>query len=145
MPETHTSSGVIPVYPDPDPEYLLLQYPQGHWGFPKGHLEDSDDTLWETAIRELKEETGLDATRQFEGFKETVDYWFTQDGSRHHKTVYFFGCEVASKTVTLSEEHQDYQWLETKKTRSILTYDNEKDLFDRWLDFFDHTNTERIS
>ncbi len=39
---------------------LLLQYPQGHWDFPKGHVEESDDDHHATARRELGEETGID-------------------------------------------------------------------------------------
>ena len=39
---------------------LLLQYPQGHWGFPKGHYESSDGAYQRTALRELEEETGID-------------------------------------------------------------------------------------
>ena len=38
---------------------LLLQYPQGHWDLPKGHVEDSDADNMVTAARELSEETGI--------------------------------------------------------------------------------------
>ena len=38
---------------------LLLRYPQGHWGFPKGHVEENDLSHQATAIRELEEETGI--------------------------------------------------------------------------------------
>ena len=38
---------------------LLLQYPQGHWDFPKGHIEDEDVDHMATAARELAEETGI--------------------------------------------------------------------------------------
>ena len=38
---------------------LLLQYPQGHWDLPKGHVED-DEEYTETMKRELGEETGIE-------------------------------------------------------------------------------------
>ena len=38
---------------------LLLQYPQGHWDFPKGHVEETDVSNMATAARELNEETGI--------------------------------------------------------------------------------------
>ena len=38
---------------------LLLQYPQGHWDFPKGHVEEGDADRRATAARELKEETSI--------------------------------------------------------------------------------------
>lgn len=137
MPETHTSCGVIPLRRTPDPSYLVLKYPQGHWGFPKGHLEDGDESLWDAATRELTEETDLEATKRFDDFREVLDYWFTQDEKRHHKTVYFFGCEVSDGTVSLSEEHRDYRWTTTEETRELLTYENEKTLFERWLQYYD--------
>lgn len=39
--------------------YLLVQSYSNRWGFPKGHIE-GDETTYETAQRELKEETGID-------------------------------------------------------------------------------------
>ncbi len=41
-------------------EVLLLKHRQGHWGFPKGH-QNPGESYPETALRELYEETGLDA------------------------------------------------------------------------------------
>ena len=41
---------------------LLLEYPQGHWDFPKGHLEEGDESRQAAARRELEEETGIDLT-----------------------------------------------------------------------------------
>ena len=38
---------------------LLLQYPQGHWDLPKGHVEDDDEDHIATVRRELEEETGF--------------------------------------------------------------------------------------
>lgn len=38
---------------------LLIKHNSGHWDFPKGHVEGEESEV-ETAIREVKEETGLD-------------------------------------------------------------------------------------
>ena len=38
---------------------LVIQQVAGHWGFPKGHVEQGETEL-ETAKREIKEETNLD-------------------------------------------------------------------------------------
>ena len=51
-----TSCGFILINYD---SVLLLQYPQGHWSFPKGHVEASDLDNFSTAQRELLEETGI--------------------------------------------------------------------------------------
>ena len=45
---------------------LLLQYPQGHWGFPKGHYEPEDGVYQQTALRELEEETGISEVRMLD-------------------------------------------------------------------------------
>ena len=50
---------------------LLLQYPQGHWDFPKGHVEDADADRMSTAGRELKEETGISDIEFVDGFEHS--------------------------------------------------------------------------
>ena len=47
---------------------LLLQYPQGHWDLPKGHVEDDDVDKHATAARELAEETGISEIEFVTGF-----------------------------------------------------------------------------
>ncbi|MFB6346120.1 MAG: bis(5'-nucleosyl)-tetraphosphatase [bacterium] len=143
MPETHTSAGIIPLDGQSNPNYLLLKYPQGHWGFPKGHLEDDDASLWDGAVRELKEETNLELQQRFEEFRSVLDYWFTQDNRRHHKTVYFFAGTVSNREVTLSHEHTDYCWMNADQTLEKITYDNEKNLFRDWLNYYQKRNTDR--
>ena len=39
-------------------ETLLVKHTKGHWAFAKGHVEENE-TEEETALREIKEETGL--------------------------------------------------------------------------------------
>ena len=51
-----TSCGIVLVNLD---SILILQYPQGHWDLPKGHIEAEDESHKQTAFRELKEETGI--------------------------------------------------------------------------------------
>ncbi|MFH1332713.1 MAG: NUDIX domain-containing protein, partial [archaeon] len=58
------SAGVI-VYNNG--EFLILQYTAGHWDFPKGHIEKGE-TERETALRELKEETGITDAFFVKGF-----------------------------------------------------------------------------
>ncbi|KKU51547.1 MAG: Hydrolase, NUDIX family [Parcubacteria group bacterium GW2011_GWA2_47_10b] len=53
--------------------YLLLQYPRGHWGFPRGAIESGESPI-ETARREVKEETDISKIRFFPGYKETQNF-----------------------------------------------------------------------
>ena len=52
--------------------YLIIQSLNGDVGFPKGHMESGESEL-ETAIRELKEETGVDV-KVIQGFRRQIEY-----------------------------------------------------------------------
>lgn len=53
-------------------KYVLVLEPNGAYGFPKGHVENDESNL-ETAAREIKEETGIEATF-LPGMKRTIRY-----------------------------------------------------------------------
>ena len=63
-----------------------------HWSLPKGHVE-GDETERETALREIKEETGIDA-EIIEGFREQIEY-IMPNGVR--KQVVFFIAKYANQ------------------------------------------------
>ena len=51
--------GLIYREHDGETQLLLLKHRcGGHWSFPKGHME-AGETEMETALREIREETGL--------------------------------------------------------------------------------------
>ena len=58
-------------------------------GFPKGHMEPGE-TETETALREVKEETGLDVVI-FDGFRTTDEHFLAREGRPNDKktNVYF--------------------------------------------------------
>ena len=68
-----TSCGFILINYD---SILLLQYPQGHWSFPKGHIEEGDSDHFATARRELLEETGISEVSIIEGWMSKTEYSF---------------------------------------------------------------------
>lgn len=58
------SCGVIPYRRNQENiEYLILLQTNGCWSFPKGHMEPGETEI-QTALRELREETGLSASLQ---------------------------------------------------------------------------------
>lgn len=125
-----SSAGVVVYHRDTQTntiQYLLLHYPGGHWGFPKGKIEKGED-LRKAAVREVKEETGLDV-EPVGTFSQAITYYFRdRDGTLVDKEVTFFVAEVDNTNVTLSEEHQDYTWLSIEPALEKLTYNNSRQL-----------------
>ena len=108
---------------------LLLQHPDtttsGHWDFPKGHVEKGEDEL-QTALRELKEETGIDNVKIIDNFNHLISYNLLRDGDTILKEVVFFLGITNQEKVSISSEHQNYAWLQYESAYERLTYDNAK-------------------
>ena len=105
---------------------LLLQYPQGHWDLPKGHVEDGDATKQETARRELEEETGITEIEFVNGFEEKTNYSFKHKGKRTQKQVYWYFATTEKITVKLSKEHRDYMWFDWELALDMATHEETK-------------------
>ena len=79
---------------------LLVKNNNGrYWSFPKGHIEEGE-TEQETAIREIKEETGLDVTL-VQGFREISEY---SPFGKIRKRVVFFLARAFTDNVKIQEE-----------------------------------------
>ncbi len=84
--EQHTYGAIILT---PDNEILVVQGAKsGKWSFPKGHGRLNERPL-EAAIREVKEETGIN----LEGVPYTKERRFRSSGSRKGGTYFVFHLE----------------------------------------------------
>jgi len=108
-------------------KFLLLNYPQGHWDFVKGKVEQNE-TPHETALRETKEETGIINIEFIDGFEESVEYDFRFKKEDIHKKVIFFLAKTDEKNIKLSHEHNDYLWLEYNDALKKTTFENAKNV-----------------
>ena len=105
---------------------LLLQYPQGHWDFPKGHVEDTDTDKKSTAARELREETGISDISFIQDFEFRTTYDFRHKGRRVDKQVFWYIAETDTLTVKLSHEHLQHIWLDWESAMMQLTHQDSK-------------------
>ncbi len=115
--------------------YLLLHHGGDYWNFPKGTQEKGEDDL-QTALRELREETGIRNIKVIDSFFDGYDYDFDtkiRQGVKEkvYKTVVFFLGEVKDKEIKISNEHIDFGWFDFKTASERLFYQNGQDLLKR--------------
>ena len=103
----------------------------GHWGFPKGHIEKNESEE-ETAIREVNEETGLQVNLIF-GFRESVEYLVKQDTK---KEVVFFLAQNNEQVVCIQlDEIKDYKWANFQDSKQLLDYESSKVVLEKAYEF----------
>lgn len=111
-------------------EYLLLQSTNegNFWGFPKGHVE-GNETLLETAQREIREETSLvlPIDTSFSVYTE----YDLPNGNRKHMTLYTAELPEDEDLHLQAEEIKNASWFDYQDARQRLTYDNLKELLDQ--------------
>lgn len=134
------SCGVIPFrVVEGTRQFLLIQHKAGHWAFPKGHPEKGE-SYRETALRELKEETGIGKVALHDKSPFEERYAFTKRSGREviKRVVYFVGEVGAGSAVRLQQaEVADYAWGDAAQTRQRMTFDEGKALLDAVLAYLE--------
>lgn len=103
------------------------------WGLPKG-TPNPGETRGETALREVREETGLEV--RIDDFVDSIEYWFVSayEGGRCQKTVYFYLMSATGGDVSLHDHEFDYvEWVPIEAAFDKLTYDNEVQIVQKAL------------
>ena len=97
------------------------------WCLPKGHVEN-DETLEQTAVREVAEETGI-IGRVLTSLG-VIDYWFTTSGARVHKVVHHYLLEATGGELSIEgdpdAEAIDVAWFPLQDVQPHLTFPNER-------------------
>lgn len=108
-------------------EVLIVKHNAGHWDFPKGHVEKGENE-YETAKREVKEETNLDI-KLHEEYRYEIHY-SPKEGV--DKTVVFFLAENMSNEVKKQDcEIANIGWFNYKEAKEILTYYIARELLEK--------------
>jgi 8-oxo-dGTP pyrophosphatase MutT (NUDIX family) len=101
------------------------------WMLPKG-TPDSGETVEQTALREVTEETGLEV--RILAPVGAIDYFFTMDGERIHKTVHFFLMEPIGGSLDRHDrEFEDVQFFPVHEALLMLTFPTERQLVEQAL------------
>ena len=142
MIEERSAGAVIFNENDGLTNFLLLNYPEGHWDFPKGNIETGELPL-DTVRREVSEETGINNIRIFPSFKQKIVYYYRRNAGLVHKEVIYFLARTLTLDVTLSHEHTNYLWLDLEKALNKVTYRNSKSTLKDASKFLDDAHIHR--
>ena len=82
-------------------KYVIIQSKEGYYGFPKGHVE-GNETETETALREIREETGLNV-QVLDGFRYEDSHPFEKQGATRMKHIVYFLAEYAGQALKAQE------------------------------------------
>lgn len=103
---------------------LLIKHNSGHWDFPKGHVEGEESEV-ETAIREVKEETGLDVHIQ-KKHRYATRYMPKSDVEK--EVVFFLAKKKKGIEVPQMEEVERVEWVSWEEAFEKITFDSSKEL-----------------
>ena len=111
--------------------FLLIRDSYKNWGFPKGHLE-SGETPHDAALREVREETGLDDV-SLRGTIETIDWYFRFRGKLIHKVCHFYLMESAKSDTSPqgAEGITECRWAEFAEASAAISYANARAVLSR--------------
>lgn len=122
------------------PLFLLIQNAaHGHWDFPKGHIDPGEDEMT-SALRELREEAGIDSIRTLPGFREKIHYYMAGREQAVPKEVTYFLGEVRDQKIRLSEEHSQHKWVPLEEALSLVRFENSRRLLTKAAAFLEPSN-----
>jgi 8-oxo-dGTP pyrophosphatase MutT (NUDIX family) len=102
-----------------------------NWGFPKGHVEDGEPPEV-AAVREVSEETGLDAL-SLRASIDTIDWYFRFRGRLIHKVCHFYlmFTDVSDTSPQRAEGITACRWEAYEDAAQLVSYANARDVLRR--------------
>ena len=140
--DVHAAGGL--VYRDTSgkkiPEILLIHRPNRDWSFPKGK-QDPGETLLQTAIREVKEETGLTCLAQ--DLVGRVNYVVSE--KKLKKEVTYWTMTVESGEFQPNNEVDEIQWVSVEEAKELLTWERDQEFLNTFVGWCEKKSEESIS
>lgn len=133
--ESKAGAVVFSVDKDGETKYAFVHDIFGRWTLSKGSVEEGEN-LQEAAIREIKEEIGIDIEIREEIGKNEYLANSKEHGKIRRQVVYFLG-EAKYKELKLEEDNgglTDAKWFTEAEVAEINTYDDIKPLITKGIE-----------
>ena len=109
---------------------LVYEKNRNFWGFPKGHMEDGETEI-ETALREVKEEVGLEVEIDKER-RYTLNYVIRDEID---KTTVLYIAKAKNEEIIMQEnEIENIRWCSFEEALNTLTFNNWKEMFKKVME-----------
>ena len=101
------------------------------WALPKG-TPDAGETTEETALREVREETGIEP--EIVARLRSIRYFFVRGTIRFHKTVHFFLMRPVGGALELhDQEFDEVRWMPAAEALAVMTHATERQVVEEAL------------
>jgi 8-oxo-dGTP pyrophosphatase MutT (NUDIX family) len=126
-----TAGGVVYRRGQNGIDILMIADHKGRWTIPKGHVEPKE-SLQQTAVREVREETGL---RQLviRELLDKIHFFYRKDGKLIFMTTYVYLMEALGDTDKIVPENNegitDVKWFPADKALELIEYKDTERLF----------------
>ena len=105
-----------------DDKVLLIKQGNGDWGFPKGHMIDGESEF-ETAIREVKEETNIDILID-ENYRYVISYMVNENTMKD--VVFFIAKKLSNVLIQQESEIDKLEWLDMNDALNKISHEDVK-------------------
>lgn len=129
--KSEKSCGAVIVKNGEAPKFLLVRQNDGHWGFPKGHVEGSETEI-ETAKREIHEETGLEVS--IDSRFRMVDTYSPKQGVSKD-VVYFMANPVAGNLTPQLSEVNTVRWCTFTEAQELFNFESNRNILSAAMEF----------
>jgi 8-oxo-dGTP pyrophosphatase MutT (NUDIX family) len=137
----YTAGGVVYRRTDSGVDILMIQDRLGRWTIPKGHVEEGE-SLEQTALREVAEETGLTEFKLGEKL-DKLHFFYRKEGKLIFMTTHVYLMEAVGNTDAVvaedSEGIVDAKWFGADEALGLIEYKDTERLFRLGLSKIDET------